>query len=102
MQEVEHSDVRISIEEEASKHVVLHRQAPWDYVATSPQHAAVISWIGMTTSKRNDYGIHLEAPHGRGSRVCGETRGFCSNCWAGIASPHSPQLHVCSLHGQQF
>ena len=44
-QEVEHLEVRINVEK-ASKHVVLHRQAPWDWVATSPQHA-VISCVGM-------------------------------------------------------
>ena len=46
VQEMEHSDVRISVEKEPGKHVVLYRKAPWDCVATSPQHA-VISCVEM-------------------------------------------------------
>ena len=44
IQEMEHS-VQISVGNVASKHVVLHHQAPWDWMATSSH--AVISWIGM-------------------------------------------------------
>ena len=43
-QEVEHS-VQSSVEK-ASKHVVLQS---WDWVATSPQHAAVIPFVGMAS-----------------------------------------------------
>ena len=45
-QEMEHS-VQISVEKEASKHVVLHRKALWDCVATLWH--AVISCVGMTS-----------------------------------------------------
>ena len=43
-QEVEHLDVQISAEK-ASKHVVLHHMAPWDWMATSSH--AVTPYVEM-------------------------------------------------------
>ena len=43
-QEIEHSEVQISVEN-ASKHVVLKRKAPWDCVATLLH--AIIAFIGI-------------------------------------------------------
>ena len=44
-QEVNHSEVHISVEKEASKHVVLRHKAPLDWSTTSLR--AVIPYVGM-------------------------------------------------------
>lgn len=48
-QEVEHSEVQITVVENASKHVVLHRKAPWDCVATL-LHAIIVFVRSMIES----------------------------------------------------
>ena len=49
IQEVEHTGIKAYVVEKVSRHVVLHHQAPWDWMATSSHGHAAISWIGMAS-----------------------------------------------------
>ena len=55
------------VTEKTSKHVVLHRMAPWDWMETSSY--AVTPFVGIYHYGANDHGSewsHLDASHGHG------------------------------------